>query len=120
MGFAPVIIPLLQDTFCQQSIPRFLTLVFEDQVILERKVQEAFRKVFRAEKVFLHEKSRNNYRVEYQVKYVVSGKEKTDKTFKIYNYGKYGIIVADLGLPTENPDKYLIAYILMKASTTGK
>jgi len=40
--------------------------------------------VFKAEKVFLHEKSRNNYRVEYQVEYVVSGKEKTDKTFKKY------------------------------------
>jgi len=83
MAFAPVIVPSYQ-----QSMPRFLTLVFEDQVTLERKVQEAFREVFKAEKIFLHEKSRNNYRVEYQVKYVVPGKEKTNGTLKIRNYRK--------------------------------
>ena len=38
----------------------FLTLVFEDQLTLERMVQKAFGKVFKAEKVFLHEKSRSN------------------------------------------------------------
>ena len=49
MAFVPVIVSLYQ-----QRIPRFLTLVFEDQLTPEKIVQEAFREMFKAVKVFLH------------------------------------------------------------------
>jgi len=69
---------------------------------MEKTIQKVYRKVSKSEKAFLHEKSRNSYRVEYQTKYIVSGKKKTEETFKTYSYGKYSIIVANLGFPTEN------------------
>ena len=94
---------------------RYVFFVFEDRSVLEEAVTTAFREVYKATRVFLEEKSRKTHRVEFRVKYEVSGKVKTDGKFKIYDYGRYYVIASiDLGLPTADPDSHLIAYIISR------
>ena len=94
---------------------RYVFFVFEDRSVLEEAITTAFREVYKATRVFLEEKSRKTHRVEFRVKYEVSGKVKTDGKFRVYDYGKYYVVAStDLGLPTADPDSHLIAYIISK------
>jgi len=99
--------------------PRALFLVFDNRSKLEEAITTAYREVYKAERVYLEEKKRQDHRIEYEIKYYVRGKIKSEKRFKVYSYGKYYVIVSgNLGLPTLDPDGHLIAYILtLKAKT---